>query len=867
MEKKSNNGNLNESDILGADTLNVFSNSEIKRNSNLLERRVKLNTDYKADSKKISEALMGKSVVKDDENNRTLAITDYAIIEIDDKIKKGITLATESILKKFKEKVENGTVFYPNVTETLTYIEFTNAGFIDTPGFKQVKKELNKILADMMKSDNPRIAEIAKEGILDFFNASRCNIVKGRRKFKQVPYSLNNSKEKEFLRALFISEMLEDKVFDFDFLEKAGEISQLDLETIEEIYRKINLLTPEEVERAFYLSNSFKSRDEILEYYLKNDKKYFIIFATNEELVKFIVNGKIAPKDAMKKIKLDNINSLEPELLEEFLCVKNFPKGTDFIEHIQTNGKTERLLSKKMLKKLGRESFLKVVFSDKIIYKNPYKSVDYINEYGKLKFEDMMLLHNKGFINEEDLIKLTTFKSMQVQETEEYASMTENLLEFYDVERLESILKTNKLNKKFVELYNNLLVNIVSKEQRNVYFQKMNEKLKSKENSDEIITSLVTRGLEIGKEISYKISEDYISDCYIEEKISEKDIVKLYEEGLIPLDIIRELYSDDDLIEEYRAGKLDYKVLNLLKNKAEIINLELKNGRITTQQLMELYSNPKGLSIEEFDKIADGHDFGEEKLVEYLSDEIVPEKVEGLFNNYYISQDDLSELVGRGIITKEQAEEYATKIATHEQYESIFSLDNKFIILTKDTEGDSKNAGSRFGHGGTRRASRIKNDPELQELLLSQIGFDERTLTLAGTNNSLDGYRVYPSEEYGIMVFLKNDRPGNATYIMTVQQGMYFLNKMIREKKNQTGQIELGVEIQSEATKKELRETEHVKVRNASAGWGANIVSVMKKLSPSFKQKMQKTSKYRNAVNEVVEEIKEDYISRKSRDE
>ena len=149
-------------------------------------------------------------------------------------------------------------------------------------------------------------------------------------------------------------------------------------------------------------------------------------------------------------------------------------------------------------------------------------------------------------------------------------------------------------------------------------------------------------------------------------------------------------------------------------------------------------------------------------------------------------------------------------------------------------------------------------------MLLSQIGFDERTLTLRGTNNSLDGYKVYPSEEYGVMVFLKNDKPGNATYIMSVQQGLFFLNKIVREKRNRNGETEVGVELQTDATKAELRETEHVKVRNAAAGWGANIVDAIKMLSPSFKEKLRTPSEYRRNIEEVVEEIKEDYKERKN---
>ena len=292
-------------------------------------------TETNISTANISEAIMGKTVVKDEEKGRILGITDDAIIEFDEKIIKGVTIATQNILKKFKERVENGTVLYPNVMETLTYIEFTNAAFIDTPEFIEVKKELNRILAGMLNSDNPEYIETAREGILGFFDASKNNIVRGRKQFKNVPYALQNSEEKEFLRALFIAEMVEDQVIDFNFLEMSGEIDEMDFDTIDAIYRKSELFTPEQVSQALLIAGCFDSRDKILEHYIKKDKRYFVSFATSEEIAQYIIDGKISPREANKKIRLDDVKEFSPELLEEFLCVSNFPKGVEFIDYVQ----------------------------------------------------------------------------------------------------------------------------------------------------------------------------------------------------------------------------------------------------------------------------------------------------------------------------------------------------------------------------------------------------------------------------------------------------------------------------------------------------------------------------------------------------
>ncbi|MBR3613584.1 MAG: hypothetical protein IKL55_00160 [Clostridia bacterium] len=820
------------------------------------------------DSDALSQALMGKTVVKDEKNNRILGLTDQGIIEFNDKIIKGVSLTAKNILLKLKEKLENGTARYQSISEALTRIEFTNAAFIETLEFQQVKQELNELLSSMMNGSLEEM-EMAREGILSFFDASKNNIVRGRKKFKSTGYSIENSKEKEFLRAIFIGEMYGAGVFNYKFLEMSGEIDQMDFDTIDNIYRKSELFNLEEVTKSLITAGIFQSREEILEHYCENDRKYFVNLATIEEIADYIIKGKITARDAIKRIRIDTIKELSPELLENFLSVPNFPKGIELINYAQKGSKTERFLNKKLLNKLDRERFLKIVLSSKVAesYGNPYTSMDYINEYGKLNSSDMIVLAEAGKIEDEELIKLTAFKSMQVQDPNEYEKMINNLLGFYDLDRLESLLENKKINKKFVELYNDLISNMASKEQKDIYFGRINRILQDKENSDELVTALSICGLNIGENIEYEISEEYITENYLNEKLREEDLIKLYEEGLLSLETVRILFSDTEIITKYRSGIMDFEVLNLLENRTEIIKQEFQNNKLTAQQLFALYSKMNGIEIEEFIEISDGYEFNEDGLVDSISDEITTEKVQALFNNYYISQDDLSVLVGRNIITKEQANEFANQMSTHEQYESIFSLDDRYIVLTSETQGEKGKNNGNGGNGGdgkaSKRAGKIKIDPKLQESLLSRIGFDERVLTLQGTNNSLDGYRIYPSEEYGVMVFLKNDKPKNATYIMSIQQGLYFLNKIVREKRNKTGETEFDIGLESDATKKELRETEHVKVRNASAGWGANIVDAIEELSTKFEEKTKAQNEYKKAIDDVIDKIRHDYRERR----
>ena len=815
----------------------------------------------------LSDAVKGKSVVKDPENGRILGITDAGVIEFDEKIMKALTITSQNILKKFKARVQNGTVISPNVTETLTYIEFTNAAFVETPEFIAVKKELNEILRYMLNSDNPEYIKAARDGIIDFFEASENNIIRGKKQFNSG-VAIQNSIEKEFFRALFITEMVEDGALDYEFLKMAGEIDKLDLELIECLYKESNLFTPEQVAEALVIADVFNDRTEVLDYYSEHDKKYFLSMATSEEIAKYIITERISFRDVNKKLRIEDIKKYPPELLEEFLCFKKFPKGTGFIDYTQNGLRTERSLNPKLLEELDRERFLKVVFSEKIaaVYKNPYQSEDYINEYGKLNVDDIMHLQEDGKVNPEDLIKLINFKSVEVQNPEEYQKMITRILEFYNLDSLDSLLKSGKINPKFVELYNKLVTEIASEEQKQVYYEKMKQDLQGKENPEETITTFVVAGLNFGKNLGMEMSEDYIAEQFLEDRIQEKDLLKMYEDGLISLNVIRILYSDTEIIEKYNEGSLDYRVLNILENRAGIIKEEVHSKRVTIPQLMALYSKKDGIQIDEFSEIIDGFEIEDEFLSDFILDEIPQEKIKALFSRYFISHDELDSCVKRNLITQEQADEMAAELASEEQYESMFDLDRSVIKLTEETGGGTGGGGHKIGPG-PKRPGQIKNDPVLQELLISQLGFDERTLKLEGTNNSLDGYRIYPSKEHKVMVFLKNDKPSNACYIMSLQQGLFFLNKIVREKKSQNGEIEFSKEMQSDATKQALRTTKFVKTIYAAAGWGENLVSAIEEINPTLKKKLKDDPGYKAAIDEITKEIKKDYKERKGHGE
>ncbi len=841
LEVKHNAGDGEPSKIL----------ENLEKRENIVPVEIKAHT-YE-DAQLIAEAIRNKTTVVDLKKKKKYAFTSNSVIEITNRDIKAIEMTVNQEIEKFEETINRGFTAM-DVSNILVKLESVHAAYLESEKIHNAINRLNQILAELIKNGTEDEKKKIRNGIVSFFSRSKRSISTDARKFRNETITLKNGEEKEYFRNAYISKMLQAGVVDYQLLVECGIITSLDFMTLDEVFRELGILTNEEFENACYLTGSFETREDILNYYSKKDKKFFTNFATIEEIIKFLNEEKIDVKIVVKRLKINEIKKLTPEVLEELLKYNNFPKGTEFVEYISKGVSTEKVLKSDFLKQLNREQLMKIVTSDKIKYKNLLVSDDYINLFGTLKIEDFELLLKQGFINEEDIIKLTKFKSLKIQDPEEYKKMIELQVKTYNFEELDKLLKEGKINKRFSELFNNFIEHELSEEQRNEFFEKIKNEIENGNKEEELVL-LIQKGIDFGT-LEYTITTSTIEDMYIDEKIAEQDILNLFKKEFISQKTLQEIFSQEELIENYRNGLIDYRVLNLVESRADVIRTELLDGKITIAQLMELYSSQDGIEIKEFLSIVENYEMKQE-LVDFLTDEITPEKVEDLFKNYYISQDELSVLVNRNIISKVQANEFAERIATKEEYEAIFNSDNATIILTEETpEGESKT--KSLSGVGSKRTSRLKIDPELQELLLEQIRFDDNRATLRGTNNSLDGYKIYPSREFALMVFIKNDEPGNATYIMSLQQGMYFLKKMARNES-----IENRI-IESNATKQGLRETEHVKVRNASAGWGKNVISEMKKLSPKFAEKIKENSEYTSAINVLIEDIREDYEERKN---
>ena len=528
---------------------------------------------------------------------------------------------------------------------------------------------------------------------------------------------------------------------------------------------------------------------------------------------------------------------------------------------------------------LDKDLYLKFIQKDRL--PNVYKlSEDMILErYGNvLDGRDLIGLALAGNISDEMILEtFVSRKSIEISYPEN-ALKINDVLDFYDAEMILKLERDGKLNSKFIENFRKDLIDNLPEEERKVYFSKFVsdlEVLVADENVEAKVHlvkmfELYKKGLLPKEVLKTEFTTEAIEDLLLEEKISEEKALEYYVEGLADEKLIKDVFSSKDIEGLILSGRISKKAVTLLDNtetRIKLLKEMYQNKEITESEIMDMYlSKDVGITIDEFEGIFDGEDIENIVFSEYINDptiENLEEKIEDLFKRYYISQDELSDLVAKGVLTEEKSKELSDYLNSHREFEKIFGAKRKIAILTNETEaGESRTRG--LGGVADPSAKRIKIDPELQRKFLKALGADDRVVVLEGINNSLDGYEIYGFEKEGLMVFGKFDTPNNSTYVMTIAQGSYFLKSLERKAARDARQdAEKDVLLESSATKQELRDTDHVKVKNACAGWGKNIVEAMKKLSPKMEERLNTDRRYKTRIDELVEEIKEDYQIRK----
>lgn len=399
----------------------------------------KIEMTSKSDGSYIYEALNKKTFVKQEGSEEVVAFTDDCLVEISDKTINEIVDTFEKYTKHLIETIKARGVGVDKITELLGLYESAYSNYLVTPKYERLRKEVVSFIKDLYESGDSETKRRILKGSERFFLESKKDIPRGYLTFPNIKvrvrkdgskvrdeapskWKVKIEEEKESLRNEFIFKAFDDGLWDYAFLYENGIISGLGGYDVNSFVRESVRLTPEEKVNCFIVSGVMDSREDVLEYYLKNNKRFFVEIANIDEIVDSFVNGKVSLKDISKRLRIQEIKELSPERLESLLSVQGLPKNLDFLNFVQDKkaNRQERFISKKLFSVLDRNQIMKLSLSDKLEYKNPLESEAYIDMFGKLKLEDIKALEENELINPEDIIKLMKFSSLEEINLNEY---------------------------------------------------------------------------------------------------------------------------------------------------------------------------------------------------------------------------------------------------------------------------------------------------------------------------------------------------------------------------------------------------------------------------------------------------------------
>ena len=803
------------------------------------------------------------------------------LVEIDANEFDNSARAFEETLREYRMENANKVVNEDELLAVLHFNYLINIVGINSPELKKANHELYQYLHELIEK-GPENRKNTSKTIAMFLRSTE-QILKESEKIHEIDPPIEVGKYKNLMTQIYISELVKEGFINYKITKSIDGIDKLTDEEFEQIYIKNGSLAPEEILESIRDRKKASTEQESIEYALKNYKKEFLDNMDSRFAIALIIRKCITnEKDLgslLKKIPLDHLELLEGAFLREILRTQLPYRQASFLTTYPELGNGV-YIKKELMDSLNREQILAILLDDHLKYKNPLSSEELVYRYdGNIdkdnipddtkgfSFIDIVGLNQKGYVKTADIIKIQELTN-SIEDTKRKEDHLIDIASFYDYHILMQMIENNEVNKKFIENHHKLLDNLDMINCKEAYFNFIQDGLEQSNEPYENYIKLLKSGLEL--ELDFRIPTEYIVEACLQGKVQEQDLIDFYKKGVVSIDAIKGIFLDDQIVEKFESGELDFTVLNALDEKVLNLGILLEEQKIGVQHLVNLYCLEDGLSIEELREISEQVSFGDTNIAELIPNNISEEKVEQLAKNWLISHDDLSSLVERKIISQEKADALAEELATHEMYLKYFGKDSGIIHLTSETEGSGEHPNPsprpRPGPNPNPRSKQLKNDPELQNRMFSELGFDNKgNIVLSGANNSLDGYEIYSSEDLGVAVFIKNTQVGNATYVMSLQQAYYTLDTLSREERIFKDKAKTGENyISTDATKKAIRESEHIKVLNASRNWGENLLDYMKQVSKKSKEKLPRKSKRSEKVKELIEEIQKDYDDRRN---
>lgn len=432
----------------------------------------------------------------------------------------------------------------------------------------------------------------------------------------------------------------------------------------------------------------------------------------------------------------------------------------------------------------------------------------YIKTYsGKTLIE----LSKAGYIEPEKLLELTDMKINE--ENKDRGIQSKDLLELYNPEMISTLLNERRIDINFI---NKLDVNVLSKleeQQRHEYLKEIH------------------------------ISQDTLMDMFLEGDLSEKAVIKSFNEGIFGLEEISTIYGENysTIIKLVKGSILDEKALCILPKDELEESLILEE--LTVEEVFNIYAKYNGIKAEELRDIFDGYEEDIDQrvnVVDMINNDFDADKIRELFINDILTHSDVLELRERGIITEEQSEEIA-QINRERLYNEIFGKG-----ITSETDGRETDVNSREYLGRTLFPVTAKTpmlSAKKREEFFKKVGKcdfrDVKARDTQGRVAPFGGYELIGFPEYGIVIFENFDKANNATYIMTLQE----LKSYVTKEDNDS----IIFRKSKKALREEITRGRAVRVCNHTPNWGHNVIEAMKELSKETEKEINSQKQTRLA--------------------
>lgn len=517
-------------------------------------------------------------------------------------------------------------------------------------------------------------------------------------------------------------------------------------------------------------------------------------------------------------------------------------------------------VTKDLVKVLDEDTFLgmaKQGFPKEISFKSSEIVQEYLERYSGATLIELAKL---GYVNPEELIQLTEYQSNLLYD-ETLKVDNKKLLELYTPELMAILISQERIDGKSLSIYRHNLLSMLNEEEQiellGMVSKELHKTYKEEQQYIEKMLSLHEMGF-IPKDVIENMnpSQHAIEELYLNEGLSLEDIVKLFNSSIIDEQVLKGIFSFDEIIEMVNSGELNERAIFSMgkKDLNNTLKQNLVAGKLEIRSILNLYVNYDGISIEDFNSIyRDTNQL--EELLNLLPDNCNKQKIKELYVNYLISHSDLLELKNRGIITEEDFKEFSKELGKAEFY-SMFSNGSSVYNCSEKLEEGSQKGMQVMGQNISACESAYKITTESRKKLFEEMGAHKNFIEMEELSDDdkevpFKGYSIIGFPDFELVVLENFEKWNNATYIMAYQQFAYYINNSQKTKKV------------FEGSKKTLRESsmlgEAVRVRIHTKNWGALVIDSMCELSEDARKQLKPEQECTSKIDDLVKAIAKDF--------